>query len=122
MERDIAKKPRRTLRRTCCKVRLDPVDEDALADHAMCQMLEVSGSGYFGREASRRRPGRPGVRRHSSEVLLAHIRSIREHLRGEYGWLPLQPEVSGHAGFLGHAQFDVTKGKSLGRLKARRLT
>jgi transposase len=33
MERDIAKKPRRTLRRTCCKVRLDFLDERALADH-----------------------------------------------------------------------------------------
>jgi transposase len=33
MERDIAKKPRRTLRRTCCKVRLGPVDEGALANH-----------------------------------------------------------------------------------------
>ena len=32
-ERDIAKKPRRALRRTCCKVRLDPVDEGSLADH-----------------------------------------------------------------------------------------
>jgi hypothetical protein len=27
MERDIAKKTRRTLRRTCCKVRLGPVDK-----------------------------------------------------------------------------------------------
>lgn len=34
MERDIEKKPRRTLRRMCCKVRLDQVDEGALADHA----------------------------------------------------------------------------------------
>jgi hypothetical protein len=33
----------------------------------MCQMLEVSASGYFGSEASGRRPERPGVRRHSSE-------------------------------------------------------
>lgn len=33
MERDIAKKLRRTLRRTCCKVRLDFLDEGPLADH-----------------------------------------------------------------------------------------
>ena len=34
MERDIAKKrPRRTLRRTSCKARLDPRDEGALARH-----------------------------------------------------------------------------------------
>lgn len=32
MERDIAKKPRRTLRRTCCKVRLDSGNERAMAD------------------------------------------------------------------------------------------
>lgn len=38
----------------------------------MCQVLEVSASGYFGWEASGRRPERPGVRCHSSEVLLTH--------------------------------------------------
>ena len=49
----------------------------------MCQVLEVSASGYFGWEVSGRRPERPGVRCHSSEVLLTHIRSIHEQLRGE---------------------------------------
>jgi hypothetical protein len=33
MERDIAKKPRRPLRRMCCKGRLDRLDDEALADH-----------------------------------------------------------------------------------------
>lgn len=40
MERDIEKKPRRTLRRTCCKVRLDTLGEGALADHT-----DVRGAG-----------------------------------------------------------------------------
>jgi transposase len=46
MERDIAKKPRRTLRRMCCEVRLDPPNEKALAgEHlvrgAGCQRQRV---------------------------------------------------------------------------------
>jgi hypothetical protein len=121
MERDIAKKPRRTLLRTCPKGRLDPVDEDALADHADVpdaggqreRVLRLGGLRTQAR-ASRRTPSQ-------QRGLLAHIRSIHEHLRGEYGWLPLQPEVSGHAGFLGHARRDVTTGESLA-LKVRRLT
>jgi len=59
----------------------------------MCQVLEVSPSGYFGWEASGRRPERPGVRCHSSEVLLTHIRSIHEQLRGEYGWPRMHREL-----------------------------
>jgi len=59
----------------------------------MCQVLEVSASGYFGWEASGRRPERAGVRCHSSEVLLAHIRSIHEQLRGEYRWPRMHREL-----------------------------
>ena len=59
----------------------------------MCQVLEVSASGYLGWEASGRRPERPGVRCHNSEVLLAHIRSIHERLRGEYGWPRMHREL-----------------------------
>jgi putative transposase len=59
----------------------------------MCQMLEVITSGYFGWEASGRRPERPSVRCHSSEVLLAHIRFIHEQLRGEYGWSWMHREL-----------------------------
>ena len=59
----------------------------------MCQVLEVSASGYFGWEVSGRRPERPGVRCHSSEVLLTHIRSIHEQLRGEYGWPRMHREL-----------------------------
>ena len=40
MERDIAKKPQRTLHKMCCKVCCDPVDEGALAEDA-----DVRGTG-----------------------------------------------------------------------------
>lgn len=51
----------------------------------MCEVLEVSPSGYFSWEAAGRRPAPGPSRSHSNEVLLAHIRAIHEQLRGEYG-------------------------------------
>lgn len=59
----------------------------------MCEVLDVSASGYFSWDASRRRPsGRPGGR-HSDEALLAHIRAIHEQLRAEYGWPRMHKEL-----------------------------
>lgn len=59
----------------------------------MCEVLEVSPSGYFSWEASQRRPGQATGRRHTNEALLAHIRAIHEQLRGEYGWPRMHKEL-----------------------------
>ena len=52
----------------------------------MCEVLEVSPSGYFNWEASQRRAAKGPGRSHSDEALLAHIKAIHDQLRGEYGW------------------------------------
>lgn len=52
----------------------------------MCQVLQVSASGYFRCNAPTRGAKHGGRRRHSDAALLAHIRAIHEQLRGEYGW------------------------------------
>ena len=53
----------------------------------ICEVLNVSVSGYF--EHQRRRaqaqPSGPGGR-HGNEELLAHIRAIHAEVKGEYGW------------------------------------
>jgi hypothetical protein len=59
----------------------------------MCEVLEVSASGYFSWEAAGRRPERGPGRSHSDEALLAHIRAIHEQLRGEYGWPRMHKEL-----------------------------
>lgn len=59
----------------------------------MCEVLEVSPSGYFSWEAAQRQPGRGGRRSLSNEALLAHIRAIHEQLRGEYGWPRMHKEL-----------------------------
>jgi putative transposase len=58
----------------------------------MCEVLEVSPSGYFSWNASGRRPARGPSRYHSDEALLVHIRAIHEQLRGEYGWPRMHKE------------------------------
>jgi len=58
----------------------------------MCEVLEVSSSGYFSWDASGRRPRGHG-RCHSDEALLAHIGAIHEQLRGEYGWPRMHKEL-----------------------------
>ena len=58
-----------------------------------CEVLEVSPSGYFHREASQRRADTGPRRSHSGEALLAHIRAIHEQLRGEYGWPRMHKEL-----------------------------
>jgi len=60
----------------------------------MCEVLEISPSGYFSWEASQRRPAKGQGRSHSDEALLAHIKAIHEQLRGEYGWPRMHKKVS----------------------------
>jgi len=84
MERDIAKRPRLTLLRTCCKVRLDRLDEGALAHHDDVRSVGSQSERVF-QLGGRGTPVGPNPRRnHSDEALLAQIRTIQEQLRGEY--------------------------------------
>jgi len=59
----------------------------------MCQVLQVSASGYFRWNAPTRGAKHGARRRHSNEALLAHIRAIHEQLRGEYGWPRMHREL-----------------------------
>ena len=58
-----------------------------------CGVLEVSASGYF--NWLRRRESDQGrrVRGYSDEALLAHIRAIHAHVKGEYGWPRMYKEL-----------------------------
>lgn len=59
----------------------------------MCEVLEVSASGYF-QWADGRRSGDAGPRRFvSNEAVLAHIRALHAELRGEYGWPRMHKEL-----------------------------
>lgn len=59
----------------------------------MCEVLEVSPSGYFGWHAAKT-AGHDNAGRHpSSEAVLAHIKSIHEQLKGEYGWPRMHKEL-----------------------------
>lgn len=59
----------------------------------MCEVLEVSPSGYFSWYAARRiSSGTPG-RHPSDEAVLAHIKSIHVQLKGEYGWPRMHKEL-----------------------------
>lgn len=53
----------------------------------ICEVLNVSVSGYFEhqRRRAKDRSSLPGGR-HSNEALLAHIRAIHAEVKGEYGW------------------------------------
>lgn len=59
----------------------------------MCEVLEVSPSGYFYWEASGRRADKGPRRSHSHAALLAHIRAFHEPLGGEYGWPRMHKEL-----------------------------
>jgi putative transposase len=60
---------------------------------AMCRVLEVSTSGYFGSRATARRPANAVRRSHGDEAVLAHIKVIHAELRGEYGWPRMHMEL-----------------------------
>ena len=74
----------------------------------MCEVLEVSPSGYFSWDAAGRRPVQGPRGRLSNEALLAHIRAIHERLRGEYGWPRMHKEL-------------VATGLRVGKERVRRL-
>ncbi len=60
----------------------------------MCEVLEVSPSGYFswsGGSTQRSTGGPP--RFHSDEALLAHMRAIYAQIGGEYGWPRMHKEL-----------------------------
>ena len=60
----------------------------------MCEVLEVSPSGYFswsGGSTQRSTGGPP--RFHSDEALLAHMRAIHAQIGGEYGWPRMHKEL-----------------------------
>ena len=59
----------------------------------MCEVLEVSPSGYFSWQASGRGPGQGPRRSLGDEAVLAHIRAIHAQLRGEYGWPRMRKEL-----------------------------
>jgi transposase InsO family protein len=59
----------------------------------MCEVLQVSPSGYFSWEAGQREPSNGAQRRLSDEALLAHIRAIHQQLGGEYGWPRMHKEL-----------------------------
>jgi transposase InsO family protein len=52
----------------------------------MCEVLDVSPSGYFSWDRASRDPGSGPSRFHSDQALLAHIRAIHVEVGGEYGW------------------------------------
>jgi len=59
----------------------------------MCEVLQVSPSGYFSWAASQGQAGNGRRRSHSDEALLAHMRAIHEQMRGEYGWPRMHKEL-----------------------------
>ena len=58
----------------------------------MCEVLEVSASAYFHRNAAKRSPGTPrrGI---SDEAVLAHIKAIHAQIGAEYGWPRMHKEL-----------------------------
>ncbi len=59
----------------------------------MCEVLEVSASGFHSWQRGRQKPLEAPERIVGTEALLTHIRSIHEQLRGEYGWPRMHQEL-----------------------------
>ena len=59
----------------------------------MCEVLEVSPSGYFSWSGSAQQAGGGPARWHSDEALLAHIRAVHTQIGGEYGWPRMHKEL-----------------------------
>lgn len=74
----------------------------------MCEVLQVSPSGYFHWKASASSADDSGRRLHSDEVLLTHIRAIHQQLRGGYGWPRMHREL-------------LARGLSVGKERVRQL-
>lgn len=74
----------------------------------MCEVLQVSASGYFRWNACTRGTEHGPRGRHSDDALLIHIRASHEQLRGEYGWPRMHREL-------------LTRGLRVGKERVRRL-
>ena len=74
----------------------------------MCEVLQVSASGFFHWHVSTRSGEEGGRGLHSDEALLAHIRAIHKQLRGEYGWPRMHREL-------------LARGLRVGKERVRRL-
>ena len=59
----------------------------------MCEVLEVSASGFHSWERAQSRPSGAPERFVSTGALLVHIRAIHGQLRGEYGWPRMHREL-----------------------------
>jgi Integrase core domain len=59
----------------------------------MCEVLEVSASGYFYWKRTQDGPGSGPSRFQSDESLLAHMRAIHAQIKGEYGWPRMHKEL-----------------------------
>lgn len=59
----------------------------------MCEVLEVSPSGYFSWSGGQRLTAGGPSRFHSDEALLAHMRAIHGEIGGEYGWPRMHKEL-----------------------------
>jgi putative transposase len=59
----------------------------------MCEVLEVSASGYFNWKRTQDGPGSGPSRFQSDDSLLAHMRAIHAEIKGEYGWPRMHKEL-----------------------------
>ena len=59
----------------------------------MCEVLEVSASGYFNWLRRSEAGSRGPAGRHSDEAVLAHIRAIHAEVKDEYGWPRMHKEL-----------------------------
>lgn len=74
----------------------------------MCEVLQVSASGYFHWDASTRGTKHSGREQHNDDALLVHIRAIHAQLHGEYGWPRMHREL-------------LARGLRVGKERVRRL-
>lgn len=81
------------MRRTCCKVRLDFLDEGALDDPRDVPGAAGQRQRYFSWDACTRGAKHSARRRHSDDALLAHIQAIHAQLRAEHGWPRMHREL-----------------------------
>ena len=59
----------------------------------MCEVLEVSASGYFSWKQAQDGPGSTPMRFQSDQALLAHMRAIHTGIKAEYGWPRMHKEL-----------------------------
>ncbi|MEJ5898391.1 IS3 family transposase [Aquabacterium sp. G14] len=95
MERDIAKKGRSVLCAGCAAkyAWVRQMSGKAWPVSLMCEVLEVSTSGYFNWKRGQDAPGHGPSRFQSDEALLAHMRAIHAEIKGEYGWPRMHKEL-----------------------------